>query len=82
MKRRVGVLENLYSGTSKRFAITFPSTLTTSPFVTAKVTLKTSQKPALERFGSTPNCLFNATSRLGHLDNSADALSSSTTDGL
>ncbi len=56
-------MENLYSGTFRRFAIAFPNILLTSPWVTSNVTHKTDQKPALERLGDTPNCLFNVTLR-------------------
>ncbi len=52
-------MEDLYSGTFKLFGTVVSNTLPTSPWVTSKVTHKTEQKPALERFGSTPNCLFN-----------------------
>jgi len=41
MKREVGVLENLYSGTSKRFATQFPSISQRSPEVISYVTHKT-----------------------------------------
>jgi hypothetical protein len=41
MKREVGVLENLYSGTSKRFATQFSGISQRSPQVTLYVTCNT-----------------------------------------
>jgi len=45
--RQLGVLENLYSGTFKRFAAPLPSILRRSPSVTSYVTHKTYPKTAL-----------------------------------
>ena len=47
MKREVGVLENLYSGTFKRLATSCPSLLSKSPCVTSYVTHKTKKKSAI-----------------------------------
>jgi hypothetical protein len=44
-KRRLGVLENLYSGTSKRFATAFPSVLQKSPVVISLVAHKNFKNP-------------------------------------
>jgi len=63
MKREVGVLESLYSGTSKRFATQFSNLSQTSPHETLHVAHKNYKNPQLERIGSTPAFLLSATIR-------------------
>jgi hypothetical protein len=45
VKRRLGMLVNLYIGTFKHFAITFPRVSQMSPEVTSHVAYKTSENP-------------------------------------
>ncbi len=63
MKREVGVLESLYSGTFKRFATQFSNLSQTSPQETLHVTHKNYKKSAIGKDWKHTPLLLSATIR-------------------